>query len=238
MKLDQHFLQDDEVAKLAVSLCKIRKSDAVVEIGPGHGELTKFIPECNLTIIEKDEKLLKGIKKDAKKIHGDGVDNIKNREFDYLISSVPYAICEPLFRELILHHFKKAVLILPESFVKKMEGNETSLSFLKNEFLDVRKIKRIGKEKFSPVPKTDSFIVEVRKKQGSPVMEKMSLQPTKKTKNALREAIADSTGRTKKQARGVIEKMGLNKRTLEKNVRMLSFHELRYIKDTTKKLLQ
>ncbi len=51
MNLDQHFLKDVAIAELAVSICKIKKDDIVVEIGPGNGELTKFIPECRLTLI-------------------------------------------------------------------------------------------------------------------------------------------------------------------------------------------
>ena len=224
-----------KIARLAVSLLNAKHDDVIVEIGPGHGELTKFIPDCNLILIEKDEALLKEIKiKSAKKIHGDGVENIKRRDFDCLISSVPYAICEPLIRELFLHNFKKAVLILPENFTKRLENNETSLSFLAKELLDIKTIMKIGREKFEPSPRVDSLLVEIKRRKGNALIEKMCLQLTKKTKNALAEAFADVNGLTKKEARAAVEKMGISKRALEKTVRMLSYHELKYIKDTTK----
>lgn len=239
MKLDQHFLIDEQIAKLAVSLCKIKSKDTVVEIGPGNCELTKFIPKCQLILIEKDENLAKKLKgKYQRVISGSGVEEIRNIKFDYLISSVPYSISEPLLRELMLHKFRKAVLILPTHFVNNLESRETSLSFLTNEFLDIKTIEFIERNKFEPRPKVDSYLVEIVNKKSNPILEKLYLQQDKKTKNALREALVQAAKKTKNEAREIVEKMKISEKTLLKNVRMLSCHELKYIKDTTAKLLQ
>jgi len=234
MKLDQHFLDDEEIAKLAVSLCNIKKEDVVVEIGPGNGELTKFIPECRLILIEKDRKLAERLKQNYNVIVGNGVEEIKKIDFDYLISSVPYSICEPLIRELFLHDFKKAVLILPENFVENLHEKESSISFLAKEFLKIKKIKKIEREKFKPNPRVDSYLVEISPKKAAGILKKIYLQHDKKLKNALREAIVDIKKKTKREAREIIERMKINQNTLNKNVKMLSFHELRYIKEATK----
>ena len=237
MNLDQHFLTDEEIAKLVVSLCEIKKNDIVVEIGGGNGEITKFIPKCNLTVMEKDKKLAEKLKQrfpDAKIIHGDGVGAIKRIDFDFLVSSVPYSICEPLMRELLLHSFKKAVLILPQYFINNIESNETSLSFLAKEFLEIKIIKEIEREKFFPRPMVDSYLVEVKPKKSDGILKKMYLQQDKKVKNALREAIAEVLKRTKKQANETIKGLKITDKTLNKNIRMLSYHELKYLREATK----
>ena len=234
MNLDQHFLKDEEVAELAVSICKIKKTDVVVEIGPGNGELTKFIPECRLTLIEKDKRPAGRLKPNYKVIVGNGVEIIKKIDFDYLISSVPYSICEPLMRELFLHSFKKAVLILPKYFIDNIEAKETSLSFLANEFLEIKIAKEIEREKFQPKPRVDSYLVELKPKKADDILKKMYLQQDKKVKNALREAIIEINSKTKKQANEAIKTMKISPKTLNKNVRMLSYHELKYLKEATK----
>ena len=63
-----------------------------------------------------DYELVEKLKEkfNAKILVGDGVEQLSRRHFDFLISSVPYSISEPLISELMLHNFKKAVLILPE----------------------------------------------------------------------------------------------------------------------------
>ena len=234
MNLDQHFLKDEAMAELAVSMCKIKKTDVVVEIGPGNGELTKFIPECKLTLIEKDKRLAGRLKPNYKVILGNGVEIIKKIDFDVLISSVPYSICEPLMRELFLHEFRVASLIMPKNFVDNIESNETSLSFLAKEFLEIKIVKDIERENFFPMPRVDSYLVEIKPKKAAEILKKMYLQQDKKVKNALREAIVEINSKTKKQANEAIKAMKISPKTLDKNVRMLSFHELKYIKEATK----
>ena len=234
MSLDQHFLKDREIAESAVSLCNIKKDDIVVEIGPGNGELTKFIPECRLTLIEKDKRLAGRLKDRYKVIIGNGVDEIKKIEFDYLISSVPYSICEPLIRELFLHRFKKAVLILPRYFIDNFDTKDSSLSFLAKEFLDIKIVMGIKRDNFQPRPRVDSYLVEITPKKSGGILRKIYLQHDKKVKNALREAIVEVKSKTKKQANEIIDAMKITENTLNKNVRMLSFHELKYLKEATK----
>lgn len=59
-KLGQHFLKNKLVLKKIVDALAPEKNDAVIEIGPGHGELTDFILERNATIIaiERDPELV------------------------------------------------------------------------------------------------------------------------------------------------------------------------------------
>jgi 16S rRNA (adenine1518-N6/adenine1519-N6)-dimethyltransferase len=55
--LGQNFLRDRNIARKIVALLNIAPTDSVLEIGPGPGALTRFIPEYNparLLVVEKD----------------------------------------------------------------------------------------------------------------------------------------------------------------------------------------
>ncbi|MBW3022693.1 hypothetical protein KY308_01150 [Candidatus Woesearchaeota archaeon] len=232
MKLDQHFLRNEKIAKLMVSKCKIGKDDFVVEIGPGNGEVTKFIPECRLTLIEKDKELAEKLEEKfgASVITGDGVEELKKRSFDFLISSVPYSICEPLYWELMFHDFKKAVLTLPEKFVENISDEESSFAFIANNLLKIKIIKNLEKGDFEPEPKVNSVVAEVTKNaKASKILEKLVMQHDKKLKNALREALVEVKKITKKQAKEAVEKLGLSNELLGKSVRKTPIKALKSI---------
>jgi len=232
MKLDQHFLVNEKIAKLMASGCKIDEKSTVVEIGPGNGEVTRFIPKCNLTLIEKDGELAEKLKQkfNAKIVVGDGVSELRKRDFDFLISSVPYSISEPLVRELMLHGFKKAVLILPEKFIESILEPRTSFSFIANNLLGIKIIKTLEKSDFEPEPGTSSVVVGIAKnKKASRILEKLYLQQDKKLKNALREAIVEIKKTTKNKAREIIENLDLDKQSLDKSLKTVSLEVIRQI---------
>ena len=57
--LGQNFLSDKNIIKKIVDIGKINTSDAIIEIGPGTGNLTEFILKKKpkkIILIEKDYK--------------------------------------------------------------------------------------------------------------------------------------------------------------------------------------
>lgn len=62
-KLGQHFLKNSSVVKRIINAIEVSRDDRVIEIGPGHGELTfPLLEACTasgakLSIIEKDDRL-------------------------------------------------------------------------------------------------------------------------------------------------------------------------------------
>ena len=64
--LGQNFLIDKNIIEKIVHSAKIKSSDIVLEIGPGTGNLTKFIIAQNpkkIFLIEKDENLTNFLEK-------------------------------------------------------------------------------------------------------------------------------------------------------------------------------
>jgi len=126
-KLGQHFLTDKHALEEIASLLDLEKNDFVVEIGPGHGELTEKIAVsgCAITAIERDELLaetlrekffgnekIKIITGDALKILSD--EKIWNSESaGYKIAgNIPYYITGKLLRTIGELDEKPSVTVL------------------------------------------------------------------------------------------------------------------------------
>ena len=73
-RLGQHFLKDQHVLENIAAVLDIDKNDVVIEIGPGHGELTQHLLAAQpkrLIIIEKDQELANQLKEN---LEGSGVE--------------------------------------------------------------------------------------------------------------------------------------------------------------------
>jgi len=110
----QHFLAQPATAQRIVQSAELRDADAVVEIGPGLGALTRFIlPEAKkLHLIELDreivEYLRERIKSEEAVIYeqdalsfdfGNLFDTVKKRVV--VLGNLPYSISSPLMFRLL-----------------------------------------------------------------------------------------------------------------------------------------
>ena len=62
--LGQNFLVDDNIAKKIIGACDIQKDDSLIEIGPGHGALTKHLFKLtkNYLAVEIDHTIIEKLK--------------------------------------------------------------------------------------------------------------------------------------------------------------------------------
>ena len=71
-RLGQHFLNDEKILRQIADLLEINSSDVIIEIGPGHGELTKEFRiqnlECRIIAVEKDKELVHNLAKEFAKL--------------------------------------------------------------------------------------------------------------------------------------------------------------------------
>jgi 16S rRNA (adenine1518-N6/adenine1519-N6)-dimethyltransferase len=112
-RLGQHFLVDDQIAQRTVDALEITHDDVVIEIGPGHGVLTKKIIEHQprqFIAIEKDPRLANEIRTryDASVHDGDvrrilatviGQDVPPDTSYK-IIGNIPYYLTGFLLRQL------------------------------------------------------------------------------------------------------------------------------------------
>ena len=181
-KLGQHFLiNKQKLRKIAESL-DLKDDDTVIEIGPGHGELTKELKiqnsKCKIVCIEKDPEL-------AFRVEGLGFNNLEiikgnalkvlpeiakryslNAKPFKLVGNIPYYITGHLFRiigelknkpSLIVFTIQKEVAERVCSKPPEMNLLAASVQFwAKPEIIGY-----IPKSDFRPAPKVDSAIIKL-----------------------------------------------------------------------------
>jgi 16S rRNA (adenine1518-N6/adenine1519-N6)-dimethyltransferase len=176
-RLGQHFLTDENVLKSIVSLSEIKSTDSVIEIGPGHGELTKYLAEKkpkNLILIEADRELTTDLKKnfpEAEVVDGDVLEILKETitsfKGDYiLVGNIPYYITGYLFRiigdldkkpKVIVFTVQKEVALRICSQSPRMNLLAASVQFWAKPTLEMV----IKRSLFNPPPKVDSAVIKL-----------------------------------------------------------------------------
>ena len=172
-KLGQHFLKSDHIAKFIVDSLKLKSSDIVYEIGTGKGILLPLICSKSKYVIttEKDKSLYKeAIKKfsnikNLKIIQGDGFK--QNEKFDIFISNLPYSKSRTAINWMLMQKFSLAIIMVQYDFAQKLlstKKDRKAISVLAQSGFNMKILRKIGKENFSPVPKIDSAIMEFKRK--------------------------------------------------------------------------
>ena len=176
--LGQNFLIDNNILELIVNTIDI-KNKSVVEIGPGTGNLTKFILKKNpdkLLVIEKDNKLVEELRNkysnNLKIINDDILDvNESNlfKEKVIVFGNLPYNISTEILSKWIVNlrdnfWFEALVLMFQKEVADRIvskfnHSNYGRLSILANWKLNIFKISDIKPNSFKPKPKVDSSLL-------------------------------------------------------------------------------
>ena len=103
---DQAFMVDPKAIKWIVEQASLKKTDTVLEIGAGTGNLTRVIAKSGARVIavEKDITLEKELRKKLGRfpsveiVIGNALRLLDSWgiRFDKVVSNIPYAISEPL----------------------------------------------------------------------------------------------------------------------------------------------
>ena len=172
-KLGQNFLNSRSIAKFIVDSAKISKNDVVYEIGIGRGILTPFLCQQSKIVIsvEKDyklyeETLTKFTKiKNLKIIHGDGFK--QHQKFDIFVSNLPYSESKKAIQWMLMNNFTHGIVMVQYDFAKKLlaeKQERKAVSVLAQSGFEMKILKKVGKENFTPNPKIDSAIMSFLRK--------------------------------------------------------------------------
>jgi 16S rRNA (adenine1518-N6/adenine1519-N6)-dimethyltransferase len=227
MKYDQLFLTNKKVIEKAIKEAQLKKSDVVLEIGPGRGILTKELAKHSKVIAIEIDKDLKLNIKNVELIYGNALKLIDALNFNKIISNIPYSITEPLFKKLLKKEFELAILMIGKKFYKKIQEN-SKWSIIIPAFFKIKKITDVPKDSFTPKPKKDSVLIKIIPRPKNKIIHKLVLQSDKKVKNALLKIFWDS-GLTKRQAKAKLKELNIQKSLLEKRLDLLSNKEFELI---------
>lgn len=163
-KMGQNFLRDEYLAK-EIALANLRESDIVLEIGPGYGNLTRFIADvASVEAVEIDTRFLPYLEKldNVNLIMDDATKVIDNIEFNKVVSNIPYSQSQDILLKLLQKEWELAVLCVQEEFAEKM-GTSDKLGMLLRSCCDVRRAFSVPADAFYPRA-VDSAVVVIKQK--------------------------------------------------------------------------
>lgn len=176
-QLGQNFLIDPNIAEWIVSCLDLQPDDAVVEVGPGVGSLTKYLVGCcrRVILIEFDNKLAAGLKdhyRDDPSVevhHADGAKFDGRQLFKHgpvkFLGNLPYSAGGAIMKNLLSrpHPYSRAVLMLQKEVIERLHANPGSkdygvLSLRTQVNWDVDIQRTVPPEAFHPRPRIDSSV--------------------------------------------------------------------------------
>lgn len=183
--LGQNFLKDKNVLTRIVDSVDVKEEDLIIEVGPGHGALTKYLKlfHANLRCYEVDQRvkpyLEKFVDDKTKIIFNDFLkvnleDDIKDIKYNdlYVIANLPYYITTPIIEKMIESplNVKAMVLMVQNEVADRLSakcGNKDygAISVYLNYYYKVEKLFFVSRKAFDPVPKVDSAVIKLEKKE-------------------------------------------------------------------------
>ena len=187
--LGQNFLHDNNLARWIVERLDLAPGDHVLEIGPGLGALTEWLPldRVSATLLEKDRLfasfLQERFNRPAVEVKlGDALQYDKRALFCKgevkLIGNLPYYVSTPL-----IFHFSAApcpisrmVLTVQKEVGDRLtasprSGEYGSLSVLLQRRWEIKRLRVLPPSVFLPRPEVDSLVIELNKKNPTDIEE-------------------------------------------------------------------
>lgn len=182
--LGQNFLQDDNIINKIVDNANIDKNTLVIEIGPGAGSLSKkIVPLANYAILYEIDSRLKCVleKKLANYnnyeiifndfLNEDISDIVKkyNCKKNYVVANLPYYITTPIIVKLMKEMVPdKIVIMIQEEVADRLAAREGTreygmISAYLGSKYDIKKLFKVSKNCFVPVPNVDSAVISLVK---------------------------------------------------------------------------
>lgn len=224
--LDQFFLSDKKVLQKLIEVAAIKDNDTVLEIGAGKGMVTRELAKKakKVLAVEIDEQFkpdLEKLPKNVEVIFEDFFVFWENKErlrFNKVVSNLPSSLVEPVMHKFTSVNFEMMVLLVPLIFVAKLTKHPFFGAYYEFELIE-----KVGKESFSPQPKTNWAIIKITKRPPPASTQNWSDYLVRfvyeheqaKLKNSLMEAVIriyklKGKALTKNQARKIIEELILS----------------------------
>lgn len=182
--LGQNFLQDENVLKKIINEVHVSNDDLIIEIGPGHGALTKYLVNlgCDVLAFEIDNEVkpyLEKIKNDNLKIIFQDFMTVNLTDYElnkykkiWIVANIPYYITTPIIERIIDSNINESCMILmvqnevADRFSAKNGSNlYGSITVYLDYYYNVSKLFVVPKKAFYPVPKVDSAIIKLERKE-------------------------------------------------------------------------
>lgn len=189
--LGQNFLVDNNIINKIIAEIPANENDLIIEIGPGRGALTSKLKtkssflvayeidtdlkpildkfENNKVKILYKDFLTSNIKEDIKDINYDNL---------FIVGNLPYYITTPIIEHIIKEDLNIEKLII---MVQKEVGNRFMaepkskdygyITLLLKYYYNITKVVDVSRYAFNPVPKVDSCVLSLTKKNNNKIID-------------------------------------------------------------------
>ena len=177
-QLGQHWLKQKSVLNKIINAADLKKSDLIIEIGPGLGILTKELAKKagKVIAIEKDLALIPILKNNLQ-----GLENIEIISGDALridlndfknykvVANLPYYAATAIIRKFLESKIKPKLMVLmlqkevAQRICPKPKMNLLAISV--QFYANAKIIDYVSKNAFWPKPKVDSAIIKITPRQ-------------------------------------------------------------------------
>lgn len=229
----QHFLMDEIVLQDMLDVARVSDKDVVVEVGPGIGNLTKFLIDKAGTVvsIEKDPQFvnvlnsLKNKNKNFKyqladilEVDMDEVlkDTVGATQEYKVVANIPYYVTGKIVQYFLKQKFKpqSLTLLMQKEVAQNLTAKEGSLNLLAISvqlYADVKLVEVVPANKFYPAPKVSSAVVHIELFKKSKY--KLDTESEQELFKILR---ACFTGKRKQIHNTLTNNLGIPKETVQK----------------------
>lgn len=171
--MNQHFLNDEEIASTMAGFAELEVDETCLEIGPGKGVITKYLCQDAKTVIaiEKDESLRSHLKSLSDRLgnlevrYGDALTQKWPRAHK-IVSNLPFNITEPFFSRLFDKSFRYGIFLIGKRFKLEIDSSlkgepSTRTSLLMAAYFYIDNLMDVESNRFTPEPSTDTNIIGI-----------------------------------------------------------------------------
>lgn len=242
-KFGQNFLTDKNLLQKIVNSAKIDGLD-VIEIGPGQGALTNYLvlQAKTVTAYEVDNDLKDFLYNLASKHDNLTVNFMDILEVDlpndkeyHVVANIPYNITSPIiFKLLESDNIKSATLMVQKEVCDRITASPGSkiygaLSVIIQYYMDVSKLMNVNRKLFHPVPKVDSAVFKMSRREATLNMEQeqLFLQIVKGAFHQKRKTILNnlsfSLDKTKEDVKAILDSLNIESNLRAENLFLEDF---------------
>jgi len=173
----QHLLIGARILQKLVDFTEIKPEEVVVEIGPGTGNLTKYLLKTNLKklyLIEIDPEMIEHLKKIIRDERVVFI-NADATKFDFsslkesnlkLIGNLPYNVASLIIENTVMHKdlIPYAFYMVQKEVAERLINEKSWLSIFVKTFYEVEYLMSIPARFFIPPPKVVSAFIRLKRK--------------------------------------------------------------------------
>ncbi len=245
--LGQHWLTDIQALEAIAELAEIRPTDTVLEIGPGLGNLTRYLARLATDVIavEFDENLAAKLPArvtaaNLRVIQGDILKfDLSSLPAAYkVVANIPYYLTSNLLRVLSEadNPPRMMVLLVQKEVAERIcakPGRMSVLSVSVQLFYDCRPALEVPADKFDPPPKVDSQVVVLRRHEkplfsgiDTDIFFRLVKAGFSERRKKLRSSLAGGLGLAKEQADSLLDKAAIDPAARAQNLSLAQWHSL------------